>query len=229
MSYGTLILGESGSGKTCSLRNLDPKKTLLIQPIRKPLPFRSKDWRETTHKGDGGNIVVTDDPARILRLMAAAPHDVIIIDDMQYLLANMYMKARDVKGFDKFTAIGGAGFDVAKAASELAPHKRVYVLSHTTTDEFGNVRVKTLGRLLDDKIVVEGLFTTVLRTSVDGGKYYFLTHNNGRDTVKSPLGMFDADQIPNDLAEVDQTICDYYGITTGAEEVADTTNTKDEK
>lgn len=213
MSYACLILGESGTGKTCSLRNLDPKNTLLIQPVRKPLPFRSTGWKEIKAKGDGNNILVCADPQQIIKCMHASPFDVIVVDDWQYILASMYMAARNVKGFDKFTEIGGAGFDIAKAASELGENKRVYVLAHTTSDEFGNTRIKTLGKLLDDKIVVEGMFTTVLRTHVENGRYLFSTQNSGSDTVKSPMGMFSEQYIENDLAAIDRVICDYYGIT----------------
>lgn len=213
MSYATLVLGESGTGKTCSLRNLDPKNTLLIQPVRKPLPFRSTEWKEIKQKGDGNNILVCSNPQAIINCMHASPFDVIVVDDWQYILASMYMAARNVKGFDKFTEIGGAGFDIAKAASELGENKRVYVLAHTTSDEFGNTRIKTLGKLLDDKIVVEGMFTTVLRTHVENGRYLFSTQNSGSDTVKSPMGMFSEQYIENDLAAIDRVICDYYGIT----------------
>lgn len=213
MSYACLILGESGTGKTCSLRNLDPKNTLLIQPVRKPLPFRSTGWKEIKQKGDGNNILVFSNPQAIINCMHASPFDVIVVDDWQYILASMYMAARNVKGFDKFTEIGGAGFDIAKAASELGENKRVYVLAHTTSDEFGNTRIKTLGKLLDDKIVVEGMFTTVLRTHVENGRYLFSTQNSGSDTVKSPMGMFSEQYIENDLAAIDRVICDYYGIT----------------
>lgn len=213
MSYATLVLGESGTGKTCSLRNLDPKNTLLIQPVRKPLPFRSTGWKEIKAKGDGNNILVCSNPQAIINCMHASPFDVIVVDDWQYILASMYMAARNVKGFDKFTEIGGAGFDIAKAASELGENKRVYVLAHTTSDEFGNTRIKTLGKLLDDKIVVEGMFTTVLRTHVENGRYLFSTQNSGSDTVKSPMGMFSEQYIENDLAAIDRVICDYYGIT----------------
>lgn len=213
MSYACLILGESGTGKTCSLRNLDPKNTLLIQPVRKPLPFRSAGWKEIKANGDGNNIIVCADPQKIINFMKVAPFDVIVVDDWQYILASMYMAARNVKGFDKFTEIGGAGFDIAKAASELGENKRVYVLAHTTSDEFGNTRIKTLGKLLDDKIVVEGMFTTVLRTHVENGRYLFSTQNSGSDTVKSPMGMFSEQYIENDLAAIDRVICDYYGIT----------------
>lgn len=213
MSYACLILGESGTGKTCSLRNLDPKNTLLIQPVRKPLPFRSTGWKEIKQKGDGNNILVCSNPQAIINCMHASPFDVIVVDDWQYILASMYMAARNVKGFDKFTEIGGAGFDIAKAASELGENKRVYVLAHTTSDEFGNTRIKTLGKLLDDKIVVEGMFTTVLRTHVENGRYLFSTQNSGSDTVKSPMGMFSEQYIENALAAIDRVICDYYGIT----------------
>lgn len=213
MSYACLVLGESGTGKTCSLRNLDPKNTLLIQPVRKPLPFRSTGWKEIKAKGDGNNILVCSNPQAIINCMHASPFDVIVVDDWQYILASMYMAARNVKGFDKFTEIGGAGFDIAKAASELGENKRVYVLAHTTSDEFGNTRIKTLGKLLDDKIVVEGMFTTVLRTHVENGRYLFSTQNSGSDTVKSPMGMFSEQYIENDLAAIDRVICDYYGIT----------------
>ena len=94
MSYSTLILGESGTGKTCSLRNLDPSKTLLIQPTRKPLPFRATGWKEVAEKGDGGNIFVSDDPVRILHVMHKAPHDIVVIDDWQYVLCNIFRLGR---------------------------------------------------------------------------------------------------------------------------------------
>lgn len=210
MSTAILVLGESGSGKTASLRNFEPSKTLLIQPARKPLPFRSAQWRE----GKGGNIFVCSDAKRIVEVMHKAPHDVIVVDDWQYLLAMQFMARRNEKGFDKFTDIGGAGFDVLKAASELAPNKRVYIIAHTQTDDFGNVRIKTLGRLLDDKIVPEGMFTIVLRTHVDAGagRYCFTTRNSGHDTVKTPMGMFESSEIENDLALIDKVIAEYYGL-----------------
>lgn len=212
MSYATLILGESGTGKTCSLRNLDPARTLLIQPTRKPLPFPAKNWKEIRAKDDGGNIFVCSDVSKIIAAMYRTSCDIVVVDDWQYILANQFMARRNEKSYDKFTDIGGAGFDIAKAASELAENKRVYVLAHTQTDDFGRTKIKTLGKLLDDKIVIEGMFTTVLRTFVENGKYYFSTQNNGSDTVKSPMGMFQEQLIENDLGAVDKTICEYYGI-----------------
>ena len=220
MSYATLVLGESGTGKTCSLRNLDPNDVLLIQPVRKPLPFRSKGWREFQANTIGdiknakGSILVCSDAKKICVAMRHTNKPIVVVDDWQYILASQFMARRNERGFDKFTDIGGAGFDIAQCASELAHNQRVYILAHTQTDEMGQIRIKTLGKLLDDKVVVEGMFTTVLRTHVDPGanKYVFTTQNNGHDTVKSPMGLFEANEIENDLAKVDATICDYYGI-----------------
>lgn len=212
MSIATLILGASGTGKTASLRNLDPTQCLLIQPVRKPLPFPAKGWAEIRAKGDGNNIYVTDDAAHIVSAMSKTNREIVIVDDWQYVLSFMFMRMRNLKGYDKFTDIGGAGFDIAKAASELGPNKRVYILAHSQTDDFGFTRIKTLGRMLDEKICVEGLFTTVLRTKVDQAKYCLLTHNSGADTVKSPMGLFESDEIENDLALVDTKICQFYEI-----------------
>lgn len=215
MSFSCLIMGESGTGKTASLRNLDPKQTLLIQPVRKPLPFRSPDWREIRAKGDSGNIYVTADPARMILAMQRAPQKIIVIDDFQYILIGAYMARRSEKSYEKFSEFAGMGYDVVRASTELAFEKRVYILGHSTTDDFGRTHLKTIGKMLDQVIVLEGLFTTVLRTRVDAasGKYFFRTHNDGNDTVKSPIGMFEDDEVENDLAAVDARICEYYGIT----------------
>lgn len=211
MSYATLILGESGTGKTCSMRNLDPQKTLLIQPVRKPLPFPSKGWK-VIHGKNNGNIFVSDDVQKVIKVMQRCPHEIIVIDDYQYFMSFMFMARRSEKSYEKFTDIGGAGFDICKESIALSDEKRVYILAHTQNDDFGNVKIKTLGRMLDEKIVLEGLFTTVLRTNVSDGKYRLSTQNNGSDTVKSPMGMFEDQFIENDIKKIDGRICEYYGI-----------------
>lgn len=212
MSYLTLILGESGTGKTTSLRNLDPTNTLLIQPFRKPLPFRSKEWKEILAKGDGGNVCVTPDATKICTLMERAPHKIIIIDDYQFILSRKYMEDPETNNFALFKDIGKDGYNIFRKAAELAPDKRVYILAHTQSDDAGRTKIKTLGKLLDEKINLESLCTTVLRTKVSGGKYSFTTQNSGSDTVKSPMGMFSETEIDNDLAAVDARLCEYYGI-----------------
>lgn len=212
MSIATLILGESGTGKTCSLRNLDPSKCLLIQPVRKPLPFKSQGWKEVVRKGDGGNVFVSSSPEKIMCAMARTSASIVIVDDWQYILSVMFMAKRNERGFDKFTDIGGAGYDIVRLASNLENNKRVYILAHSEETENGRIKIKTIGRMLDEKIVIEGLFTTVLRTKVDSGRYLLSTRNSGFDTVKSPMGLFDDDEIDNDIEFIDERICDYFGI-----------------
>ena len=214
MSIATFILGESGTGKSTSMRNMNPAQTLLIQAIKKPLPFRSEVWRYITK--DGGNIVVRDGAAEIIDLMHRTQRDVIVLDDYQYVLANEFMRRTDERGFDKFTDIGKHAWEIIRAAADLPEHKRVYVLSHTETTDAGRVKAKTIGRMLDEKITLEGMFSIVLRTAVINDQYVFRTRNNGSDTVKTPLGMFDSETIPNDLAAVDAAIVDYYQLAKAA-------------
>lgn len=212
MSIATLVLGESGTGKSTSMRSLDPAQAMLIQAIKKPLPFRAAGWKVKASTKADGNIVQTDTSSTIEKVMRHSSQPIIVIDDFQYIMANEYMRRTDEKGYDKFTDIGKSAWSLLKAASELADNRRVYVLSHTATDEAGRVKMKTIGRMLDEKITLEGMVTIVLRTQVRDGQYVFSTQNNGSDTCKSPIEMFSEQFIDNDLAAVDAAICEYYEI-----------------
>ena len=117
-------------------------------------------------------------------------------------------------GWDKWNDFGDDYFRLIDVCSELPDDVRVYYLSHCETLENGVTTIKLIGKLLREKITIEGLFTTVLRTSVIDQKYYFLTQNSGKDTVKSPMGMFGAYAVENDLAYIDDKICNYYEIGT---------------
>lgn len=214
MSIATLILGESGTGKSTSLRNLDPANTLLIQSIHKPLPFRSSEWKYFSKEQPTGNIFISDKVADICRVMSKTTRDIIVIDDYQYIMANEFMRRASEKGYDKFTDIGKNAWEIFNLATLLPPHKRVYILAHTETDNFGKTKIKTIGKMLDEKITLEGMVTICLRTQVVDGNYTFTTQNNGSDTVKSPIGLFEQNEIPNDLKFVDEQICDYWGINT---------------
>lgn len=217
MSIATFILGESGTGKSTSLRKLDPTKTLLIQAVHKPLPFRSPDWTPVI-KGKGGNVYVTDQSANIVKAMVATEKEIIVIDDFQYTLANEFMRRvtdneSGNSAFAKYNEIARKAWDILMQASSLPDNKRVYIMAHSVTDESGKTKIKTIGKLLDEKIVLEGLVTIVLRTLKINDQYVFATQNSGNDTTKSPLGLFAEDHIENDLAAVDAAICEYYGIT----------------
>lgn len=217
MSIATLIIGESGTGKSTSLRNLNPDETLLIQSVRKPLPFKSANWK-TIAKGQPGSVYVSDNSAEIVTAMRRTSKSIIVIDDFQYVLANEFMRRvtdheTGNSAFAKYNEIARNAWDILMEASALPDDKRVYILSHTSTDEFGKTKIKTIGKLLDEKIVMEGLVTIVLRTAVINGQYIFTTKNSGADTVKSPMGLFETEHIDNDLAAVDAAIQSYYLAT----------------
>lgn len=217
MSISTVILGESGSGKTASLRNMNPADTLLIQVVKKPLPFRSKGWSYFSPTNKTGNIFVSDDWQAISSIMRRTQRKVIVVDDFQYVLANEFMRRSDERGYDKFTEIAKHAWELFNVANTLADDVRVYLLSHTQTDDQGNVKLKTIGKMLDEKITPEGLFTIVLRTIVTDKDYFFSTRNNGHDTCKSPIGLFDSERVPNDLSIIDAQIANYYELTGATE------------
>ena len=218
MSIATLILGQSGTGKTASLRNLDPEHTLLIQAVKKPLPFRSNGWAYfDKDKTPAGNVFVTDQAQTIIKLMKGTKRSVIVLDDFQYILANEFMrrvldKEQGNAAFAKYNEIAHNAWSILMAASQLSDDKRVYILGHTQEDDSGRIKAKTIGKLLDEKITIEGLLTIVLRTAVINGQYLFSTKNNGADTVKAPMGLFEDEHIDNDLAAVDAAIFGYYQL-----------------
>jgi len=205
MGIAIMIMGESGTGKSTSIRNL--KNAGIINVYGKPLPFKSSL-----------KTIVLDDCKKIISLLSKAESDVIVIDDFQGLLVTQFMSRALEKGYDKFSEMALNYYKVIRVVEALPNNKRVYFLSHLETEN-GREKVKTLGKMLDNNVTIEGLFTIVLKTKVMDDKYYFQTHNSGFDTVKSPMNMFEKDFIPNDLAEVDRVICDYYNLKKEGERV----------
>ena len=220
MSIACMILGQSGTGKTASLRNLDPAHTLLIQAVKKPLPFRSKGWTWFDKEANPhGNIFVTDQVTTIIKLMRGTKRSVIVLDDFQYILANEFMrrvldKESGNAAFAKYNEIAHNAWSILMAASQLPDEKRVYSLGQTQEDDAGRSKANTIGKLLDEKITIEGLLTIVLRTAVINGQYLFSTRNSGADTVKTPMGLFEDEHIENDLATADAAIYSYYDLQT---------------
>lgn len=203
MALAVLILGESGTGKSASLRNFKKGEIAYINVTGKPLPFRN----------DFGTLV-TDRYADIKTALLGMKAPSAVIDDAQYLLANEFMRRSGELGYQKFTDMAKNYWSlIAETITRDMPaDKIVYLLSHIDRDQNGNEKVKTIGKLLDEKITVEGLFTIVLKTHVEDGKYTFFTQNSGFDTVKSPIGMFSEFEIDNDLKLVDNTIREFYGM-----------------
>ncbi len=212
MSVATLILGNSGTGKTTSLRNFDPSKCTLIQCISKPLPFRSNDWIIRDDENTKGNVIQTSESHKIIKILSQSPKEVIIIDDFQNSMVDELMGRKTEKNYEKFTDIADNARLIFKKSGSLKKHQRVYILAHTNTNDFGEIKMKTIGKMIDQSIIPESYFTIVLRTEVSNGKYLFRTQCNGNDCCKSPMNLFDDLTIENDLDSVDNTICSFYGL-----------------
>lgn len=204
MGIPVMILGESGTGKSASLRHFAPDEVGVINVCGKPLPFRSPI---KTFK--------SDDYMAIEKALRASGKKAMVIDDCQYLMANEFMRQAKVTGYQKFTDIAQNFWTLVQVVIHALPEDViVYFLGHIERDANGNEKFKTIGKMLDEKITVEGMFTIVLKTSVQDGRYFFSTRNSGSDTVKSPIGLFDEPYIDNDLKMVDAAIREYYNIKT---------------
>lgn len=203
MGIGVMVLGESGTGKSCSIRTFGAGDASIINVDGKPFPFKSQFTK----------VLSTDNADAIIGLLQKTQSKVVIIDDAQYIMANEYMRRSKETGYQKYNDIGSNFFNIVDAVRQLPADTIVYFLMHTEETNGGVIKAKTIGKMLDSTITLEGKFTIVLRTCVQDGKYMFSTQNNGFDTVKSPFGMFDEPLIPNDLKAVDTKIREYYGLT----------------
>lgn len=201
MAIIVMVYGQSGTGKSTSLRNFNPDNVAVINVSGKPMPFRSK--LQTYN---------TDDYMKIDAAIKKTERKSIVIDDASYLMADEFMRTAKVTGFQKFTDMALNYFTLVKTAAALPDDRIVYFLGHSDTDANGAEKFKTIGKLLDEKITLEGLYTIVMKTVVTDGRYMFSTKNNGQDTVKTPVGMFSEPLIDNDLYAVDAIIREYYGI-----------------
>lgn len=216
MATNVLIIGGSGTGKSTAIKTLNPLTTFLINVNGKDLPF--KGWKsrytQADSKNPNGNMVNCDKADKILSTIKHIDENrkevnVGIIDDAQYILANEFMRRAKEKGYEKFTEIAEHYWSIIWACQLCRPDLIWFFLSHNETNEYGESKVKTIGKLLDDKICIEGMFSIVLSTLVDEGKYYFETKNNGRNTTKSPDEMFTENRISNNLEFVRNAILNY--------------------
>lgn len=203
MGLPVLVLGESGSGKTFSIKNFDTEEVGIFAVEKSRLPFR-KEFKVAKN-------------ATYETIMNCFKGDVqlkkYVIDDSQYLLVNeMFDKAKDA-GYGKFTDIAVHFRNLIHYINHQLPDDViVYFLHHSETDSnTGKIKAKTVGKMLDNQLTVEGCFSIVLLASAEGTEHFFITQSDGYTTAKSPEGMFDI-RIPNDLKAVDVAIRDYYGI-----------------
>lgn len=203
MGVPVLILGESGSGKSTSLQNFEKNELVIYNVAGKPLPFR------------GGNALNRVDNAtynRIVDGLAKRGFNCYVIDDSQYLLAFELFGRTAEKGYDKFTEMALHFYNLIQFVIQKTPPDCIVYFLHHTEELDGRLKAKTIGKMLDEKLTVEGLFSIVLLAKNIDGRHVFLTQSNGKNTVKTPIDMFKDAEIDNDLKAVDAAIREYYDL-----------------
>lgn len=203
MAILVMLYGQSGTGKSTSLRNFKQDEVYVINVSGKPFPFRNTNNIKS---------YVTDNYPKLVMSLPKCPQKSIVIDDATYLMVNEFMRTAKVTGYQKYTDMAYNFNNLIDNCALLPEDKIVYFIGHSDQRDDGSEHFKTIGRMLDNYVTLEGKFSIVLKTVVKDGNYYFSTRNNGQDTVKTPIGMFEQDLIPNDLAAVDKVIREYYGI-----------------
>lgn len=201
MGVPILVLGASGSGKSTSMRNFEESEIGIFNVAGKPLPFRKK-----LPKVDNATY------AAIYKVLNKPKLKKYVIDDSQYLMAFESFDHAKETGYGKFTNMALnfrnlIDFIIRRTPADCI----VYMLHHTELSEDGKLKAKTLGKMLDNQLTVEGLFSIVLLCQVEGSEHYFITNSDGSNPAKSPMDMFEM-KIENDLKFVDTTIREYYEI-----------------
>lgn len=195
------VLGESGVGKSTSLGDFDEGEVGIFNVAGKPLPFRKKL-----------PMVQRADYATIARTLDANNLNCYVIDDAGYLMQFDNFRRASQKGYDKFVDMAVSFEQILQAASATDDDTVVYFLMHPEYDENGRMRTKSIGKMLSEKLCIEGLFPIVLVAKRDEDGYYFETQTDGRTPAKSPMGMFPEQRVPNDLKAVDAAIREYWGL-----------------
>lgn len=206
MATAVLIMGESGSGKSASLRNFAPNEISVFNVTSKPLPF--KQGKAKIPKIDNATY------ADIANALANPNKRAYVIDDAGYLLSFEMFKRANETGYSKFTDMAKNFFDMLDFINTKLPNDIiVYITMHTEDDsEMHKTKAKTIGKMIDQNLNLEGLFTIVLRAMQTEEGYKFITRDDRVSTAKSPMGMFESDKIDNDLKEVDRIIREYYDM-----------------
>ncbi len=207
MGIPVLIIGKSGSGKSTSLRNFASDEIALVNVSRKPLPFKKKFT----------STMLSDSYEEIEKAVASTTKKSIVIDDAGYLIVNMFMRGHSSAGsgnaiFGFYNKVGDSFWKLVESIKDLNNDTIVYVLMHEERSDVGEIKPKTIGKLLDEKVCIEGMFTVALRCVREKDGYFFRTQSDGFDPCKTPYGMFADFLVPNDLKIVDAAIRKYYEI-----------------
>lgn len=217
MSNAVLIIGNSGTGKSTAIRTLPPESTFILNVLNKPLPFRgaNKMYITATKENPNGNYFATDKAATILSVIDKVDlhrPDIkyLVIDDVGYSITKDFMDKAMIKGYDKYNELAVNGWSIFNRLKTLRNDLTCFVMMHTDIKEDGIAKPKTIGRMLDEKVCIEGMFTHVLHSIVRDGEYLFITNHDGQHMAKMPMGMFADATIPNDLLLVADTIHQYY-------------------
>lgn len=214
-SVPVLLIGKSGSGKSASMRNFKKDEIAIVNVLGKPLPFKNNL-----------NAPKCDNYSTILNSIIKTDKKTIVIDDANYLITNEFMAKSSIKGFDKYNELANNFWNLIQGIKAIEGGKTVYLIMHEDCDDEGNVKPKTIGKLLDDKVNVQGMFTVCIRSMFENGNYIFRLKTNGQDCVKTPIGMFETEEMENDLKKVDEIIRDYYDLDKKESEETNNDNTK---
>lgn len=209
MGIPVLVIGESGSGKSTSLRNFTPEEISIINVSGKKLPFKKKL-----------PVLTTSNYKQIMSALSKGTKKTYCIDDSQYLLAfEMFDKAKET-GYSKFTDLALNFYNLIQHVIRNLPEDTIVFFLHHTEQTEGRIKAKTIGKMLDEKLTVEGLFSIVLLAKTDGTRYYFETQSDGFTTAKSPMDMLDR-EMDNDLKEVDRLIREYWELPLNNNTISD--------
>jgi hypothetical protein len=199
MSKLILILANPGTGKSSSLRNLKAEEVTVVSVTGKELPFKT-DIKP----------IVPKNSAEVVKIVNDSKKPIVVIDDANYLLSFEEMARANEVGYTKFTQMAQSFFNIIKAIIDKESDQVFYILAHSDTEEDGTLRLKTTGKMLSEKIVIEGLTNIVIKAEVDeDGEFVFKVKTDGLG-VKTPLGMFETPTIPNDIKLVNTAIKNYY-------------------
>ena len=210
---GVLLMGASGSGKSTSFRNLPAEETAIINITNKPMPFRNKDNKKIVCLKDFNADSYDELYKEIIKAIQGTKKRIVVVDDSSYMMSFENFEKATSKGYDKFTTMAKNYYDLIKSAISCDGEKIVYIITHEEVDDVNQLyRPKTIGKMLSNQLVIEGLFSIVLRSVYKNGEYIFQTQNDGTSVCKSPMDMFEQKEMPNDLYEVDKLIREYYGF-----------------